>query len=144
MDLQKRKELFYSKIDKTDSCWNWTGQKTKQGYGNFRYIDENNDIWFAHRFAMFLEGRLTSDLVLHSCHNPSCVNPDHLHMGTHAENMMDMSIQKTHGTPRKISDSDVAYIRKSSKSLPILANMFNVSTTVVWKIKHRHTYKDLP
>lgn len=79
---------FYNKVDKTDTCWNWTGAKTanrpkramsdaKPGYG---YINISNRPFYTHRLAMLIkQGYLTEGLVVdHMCNNTLCVNPDHL------------------------------------------------------------------
>ncbi len=82
-------ERFFKKVHKTDSCWLWTAYKQKppcQPYGCFRYKDK---IEQAHRVSfMLFRGEIPNGLfVLHNCHKPSCVNPDHLRLGTQLENM---------------------------------------------------------
>ncbi len=78
---------FWSKVEKTDGCWNWTGT-TNRGYGQFN-INGGNRI-YAHRFSYELTNgpipeRLTID---HLCRNPSCVNPEHLEVVTMRENLL--------------------------------------------------------
>lgn len=87
---------FWKKVIKTDSCWNWSGYKTSKGYGLFKV---NGVQFLTHRFSLMLENKLPiakksergalGICVLHSCDNPSCVNPKHLRLGTHLENMQD-------------------------------------------------------
>jgi len=83
-------ERFWSKVNKTSGCWNWTARKNKHLYGEFLY---NNKVWKAHRLSYLIYyGDFDLSLfVLHKCDNPSCVNPDHLFLSTQKENMMDMS-----------------------------------------------------
>ena len=78
-------DKFWSKVDKTDSCWNWMGYKNK-GYGRFR-LDKN--LVLSHRFAYELvKGKIpTNKQIDHLCKNPSCVNPEHLEAVTQQENM---------------------------------------------------------
>lgn len=78
-------ERFWAKVDKTESCWVWTGART-QGYGNVWF---NRRYMRAHRvsFQLANPGRDITGLdVDHRCHNPSCVNPDHLRAITHKQN----------------------------------------------------------
>ena len=91
-------ERFLSKVIKGEhegDCWIWTGAKNPRGYGAIGVgsrIDGSRGRVAVHRFSFeFFYGEDVGNYhVLHSCHNPSCVNPAHLRMGTHQENMKDM------------------------------------------------------
>lgn len=77
---------FWSKVDKTDTCWLWTGTRTGKGYGRFKV---NGRLVFAHRFAYeLLVGPIPPGLqVDHLCRVRHCVNPAHLEPVTCKENI---------------------------------------------------------
>lgn len=83
-------EKFWSQVEKTDSCWRWTGRTKRHffGYGVFRFYGRNVN---THRVSWILtHGEIPNGLcVLHKCDVPECVNPDHLFLGTHADNCKD-------------------------------------------------------
>lgn len=82
-------ERFWSHVDRSDDgCWEWRASK-RNGYGIFGV---NKKTIIASRFAWRLtHGDIPDGLfVLHACDNPSCVNPGHLFLGTHQDNMDDM------------------------------------------------------
>jgi hypothetical protein len=81
-------ERFWSKVSKSDGCWLWIAYRDEKGYGAFGF---KGKVQRAHRVAYELAlGPIAPGMhVLHSCDNPSCVNPSHLRLGTHADNMRD-------------------------------------------------------
>jgi hypothetical protein len=83
---------LWSKVDKSNECWNWTGRLNKNGYGQ---MSIGNTELLTHRAAFILHnGSIESGMcVMHTCDNPQCCNPSHLKSGTHAENMADMKIK---------------------------------------------------
>ena len=83
-------ERFWEKVEKTDNCWNWLGGKDKHGYGRIGLTASRNKE--AHRYSWELHFGKIQDgrQINHHCDNPSCVRPDHLYAGTHADNMRDM------------------------------------------------------
>jgi hypothetical protein len=87
-------ERFWSKVEKSDGCWSWQGAIGYYGYGVIR---RQYKIVLAHRVAYELTYGDAGDLdVLHRCDNPLCVRPDHLFLGTHADNMHDMAHKGRH------------------------------------------------
>jgi hypothetical protein len=91
-----KKENFLNKIELipfTD-CWAWTGAANENGYGQFKINNSKNQV-IASRASYFLfKGQIAEDLcVCHKCDNPWCVNPNHLFLATHQENMIDKKIK---------------------------------------------------
>lgn len=95
----KRRVDYPSKVGKEDyieripesGCWIWMGQTWRTGYGYLRIGNPGKHI-AAHRYMYKLyKGDFNPKLhVLHTCDVPSCVNPNHLYLGTHTDNMQDM------------------------------------------------------
>jgi hypothetical protein len=82
---------FYDKVDSQSEwpCQVWTGNKYKKGYGTIKVLGKNLK---AHRYSYQIHiGDIPEGMmVLHSCDNPSCVNPEHLRAGDAFDNASDM------------------------------------------------------
>lgn len=91
MFTEKQIKLFWTHIDKLGEldCWNWTGKKTRDGYGSIHW---NSKSYSSHRVSFEISTGESPDgfEIMHSCDNKSCCNPNHLRKGTHIENMQDM------------------------------------------------------
>lgn len=113
LELQEKIRRFYSKIDKSGECHIWTGFKDRDGYGKYAGIFETA---IAHRVSYILKyGHFDNKLmVCHKCDNPSCVNTDHLFLGTALENNRD-KIYKGR-SKIKYSDNLIQEIRNDFKS----------------------------
>ena len=80
-----------------NGCWEWNSTlHHTRGYGVIRY---SNKTWLAHRLSYILnKGKIPTGMsVLHSCHFRKCVNPDHLRLGTQADNNLDTRLSGRHG-----------------------------------------------
>lgn len=83
-------ERHFSKIRKGVDCWEWTARINKCGYGMMRLAQYH--LVGAHRVAWAIANRQDphGKMVLHSCNNRRCCNPDHLRLGDAADNVADM------------------------------------------------------
>lgn len=132
-------DRFLGKISKNESgCHIWTGTKNKAGYGK---MWRNGKKIYAHRFAWeMVNGGIPSGLhVCHHCDNPSCVNPDHLFVGTVADNMRDRELKGRGNHPvgenasrAKLKPSDVMEIRRSSLTQRKLAEIYGVAKSTIF------------
>jgi hypothetical protein len=148
-------ERFWRRVQKTDGCWLWTGGTYSGGYGFMRGArGRNAQNVSAHRFSYELhKGKIPKGLVvMHSCDNPACVNPNHLSVGTHKENYEDM-IAKGRGAdnppPRGkgarngnslLTEDKVRYIRASTASHAALGRELGVTDVCIHKVRKRHTW----
>jgi hypothetical protein len=152
-------DRFWSKVDKTDDCWNWTAGLFENGYGLFRF---DNRLVRAHRFSWELvNGEIPTGMqVNHHCDNKRCVNPAHLYVGDQKQNRAD-SVNRgrtakglrngtyTHPESRrtgelngnsKLTNRQMDEIRETYRignaSLSKLGRQYGVTKQSIWHIVH--------
>ena len=93
-------ERFWSKVNKTDNCWEWTCSLDRDGYGLFGLQGKQ---WRAHRFAKHITDGLDKDkpVLMHTCDNRKCCNPEHLINATHRLNIQDRDRKGRWSPPNK-------------------------------------------
>lgn len=121
-------------------CWLWTGSTRGKGYGGFRY---QGKMYIASRIAYALfKGDPNGLVVCHHCNNPSCVNPDHLYLGTYSDNTKQAVRQKRQFLAKgdlcgmaKLSWEQVRNIRADPRPQRAIAKDYTISQLHVSRIK---------
>ena len=98
--IQERLGRHFDKLGPND-CWLWQSTTNANGYGLIAVGRKGEGQLLAHRVAWELTyGNIPEGmLVCHHCDNPRCVRPEHLFLGTHADNTHDMMLKGRHGLP---------------------------------------------
>lgn len=121
-------------------CWLWKGHRRA---GGRPVVVEGSKRTYAYRIAFaYAHGREPKGLILHSCDNSSCCNPQHLREGTQTENMRDRTI-RGRGTA-KANARAVRAIREMHRggvSRSQIGALFQLGHTQVGKILHRQAWR---
>ena len=149
------KDRFQDKweLNKNTGCWEITGWIDENGYGR---ASVNKKYFGSHRVSWVLNnGEIPNGMyVLHKCDNRKCVNPDHLFLGTHQDNMDDMNKKGRYCTlvgesARNVilTEEEVNQIRL--KYIPykytqqMLADEFGVCAPLIHRIIKRDVWKHI-
>ena len=156
MQAPNTAKIFWSKTEpQHNGCIIFTPKSNVKGYGKLSY---RGRIWRAHRLAWHLTfGHIPDGLcVCHKCDVRRCVNPDHLFLGTNADNFADMVAKDRHlkfakarSQPgslhgkAKLTEGQAIYIRNSSAATCVLAKRFDVNSTTIRRIRRGASWKHL-
>lgn len=146
-------DRVFKKVEKEghNGCWIWTGTRNKMGYGRFR-LDIGT--WmYVHRWSYeYFKGDIPEGLVVrHKCDNPSCVNPDHLQVGTQWENTNDRRTQRGSWWPSyegrekpkavKLDEQKVKDIRaRMHEANRVLAIEYGCTIELIRQVKNRKVW----
>jgi hypothetical protein len=128
-------QRFWLRVQKGRGCWEWTGAHNPKGYGVMR-IGESARL--AHRISYEVEhGKIPIGLnALHQCDNPGCVRPDHLFLGTLADNNADMDAKgRRRSMPSKLTMEAIQTIKASAATNRSLALRFSVSESTIRAVR---------
>jgi hypothetical protein len=142
------RERFDTYTKRADGCWEWLGYRDPNGYGR---LNVGGRPILASRVSYLLHyGDVPGGkYVCHKCDNPPCVNPEHLFLGTQADNVADMQAKgraRKRGLPgvshhaAKLTDDRVRAIRSSDASDAALAKEFGVTRATIHAVRHRRTW----
>lgn len=141
---------FWRYVTRGDNsqCWVWQGYVSVRGYGQLTWMYRKH---MAHRVSWEIHNGAIPDglVVCHRCDNRRCVNPDHLFLGTSADNIADMVTKgrqsKGEAHPKtELSEGDVAEIRRLRNlgcTLTRIASQYNVSKSTIENITTGKTWK---
>lgn len=145
---------FYLRVESRgpDERWPWLGSKNERGYGKFGPRNKESS-FYAHRVMAKLKGLAIEGLdVMHSCDNPSCVNPNHLSTGTRKDNMQDCKAKGRNSKPpinrptEYLTPNDVKCIvlfRERGLTQKTVAKMYNVATSTISAIDTGRNWSDV-
>jgi hypothetical protein len=137
--MKPLKQRFNEKVvtGPVHKCWHWAGAINGDGYGNMKV---GGVALGAHRISYELHHSPIPDgmHVMHKCDNPACVNPAHLKLGTHLDNMKDMYSKGRRKAAAKLSSDDVKQVVNGNASAKVLSLVFGVSSARINQLRRAH------
>ncbi len=145
--LSEKIEKSIVRIPET-GCWIWMKSLNNGGYGHTTFGRENSLL--AHRASYEQKyGKIPNGIfALHSCDIKSCVNPDHIFLGTQQDNMTDkvnknrQANGEKHGRS-KLTKEQAIEAKFSNEKASVLANRFNCSAVMIRQIRSGLYWKHL-
>ncbi len=149
--MEPLERLFWNRVTiPPEGCWEWVGNRMSNGYGRLYWAGVS---YHVHRLSWVLHRGLIPRgmYVCHHCDNKTCVRPDHLFLGTPADNMRDKAAKKRslYGEKNphaKLTESEVSEIRakRGSGTCQQLATEYGVGVAAISKIQLRQLWKHIP
>ena len=148
-NLVTRLKRFNRKIEMVPECgcWIWTGASNSLGYG---VVQIHHKKIKAHRYSWEINyGPIPAGMeVCHFCDTPACVNPHHLFLGKHKDNMADMVMKKRSAkgekhSQAKLTEVDVLKIRSDNRPDSIIAKDYDVKREMISNIQRRSSWKHI-
>jgi hypothetical protein len=146
--LTDEQRFWHYVVQSVDGCWGWCGSIGNSGYGRLKV---NRQLMQAHRYSFILNrGEIPLGfLVCHSCDNPLCTNPDHLFLGTSADNMADKVAKGRQPNGQqiwtnKLTKEQILAVRKEPGRHADIAAKYGLDRSYVSKIKRLESWKHLP
>jgi hypothetical protein len=136
-------ERLWGLIDKKaeNECWPWLGGTVPKGYGTIKVlIDGKWKTSYAHREILKLSKGVPitpRTHALHSCDNPRCCNPQHLHWGTNSKNRREARDRLHNQGNQKLTPQQVDVIRNDSRTYQEIANDYFLHRDTIARIKQK-------
>ena len=144
--MNKEEFLSHIQINTNTSCWEWQG-RLSNGYGIVR-INCYPELAHRHSYRLFI-GKIPGEMfICHKCDNRKCVNPEHLFIGTHQDNMDDMVAKGRHGghpysrRPDKDEENMIKELYEPGITQKDLADMFGVSISSISRLVRKARPRD--
>ena len=157
-DIKSRLEKHSKPSHNEHGCIEWIGCVTNGGYGR---IGINGKVFLAHRVSAFIAGKIKNirfggdffakDLVCHTCDNTKCINPDHLFLANHTDNMVDknnknrVAILPGELNPNcKTTEKEVLAIRfyrMNKLTVPQISKLMNIGESRLYGIASGKSFK---